>query len=308
MRIAFFGLPLAALLLSGDGHDIAFSGIAQRSAIGTRRLLRRLGPARVHVAPDAADAGVVRQLRLLQPEIIVSWFWTKKLPRAILDLAPSFGVHPSLLPRHRGPDPYFWTIDRGDEMTGVTAHVLEDQYDTGAILSQRTIRVNRDWDSWKLARALDGPSLSLLREVTRAFAAGNPPLPRAQDERLATHAPQPREDDLSIRWDRPAERIARRVRAAAPWPGAWTQIGESVVTLEQVRPTGDFPRVLWPGEAAVRPDGVAVVRAVDAALELLRGRGEDDAVLLQRDLAGLVESARTLPIAPEAKLRFDSVE
>lgn len=273
-----------------------------------RRLSHRVGVERIRVAPDADEGGVLAELRALRPELIVSWFWTKRIPRAILGLAPSVGVHPSLLPRHRGADPYFWTIDCGDEFSGVTAHVLEDQYDTGAIFSQRTIRVEHDWDAWRLARALDRPSLALLREVTRAFAEGNPPSARAQDERFATQAPQPSEEDLAIRWAWPADRIVRRVRAAAPWPGAWTQIGDRVVTLQSVRQTRDFPRALWPGEAAVRLDGVAVVRAGDEALELLCGRGEDDAVLHRTELAALVEAARTLSIASKPRLRFDAIE
>lgn len=307
MRIAFFGLPIAALLLGDDGHDIVFCGISHRGALGVRRLILRLGAERAPVAPDPNDGNVFRQLRAARPELVVSWFWPKRIPRPVLDLAPSVGVHPSLLPRHRGADPYFWTLDSGDELTGVTAHLLEEQYDTGAILSQRKIDIDSAWDAWQLARALDRPSLALLREVTHAFAAGKPPPARAQDERFATEAPQPSEEDLSLRWAWSADRIARRVRAAAPWPGAWTQIGDHIVTLERVRPTRDFPRALLPGEAAVRPDGIAVVRAGDAALELLGGRGEDEAALLQSDLAVLVERARTLSIAPRARLRFDTV-
>jgi methionyl-tRNA formyltransferase len=308
VRIAFFGLPIAALLLAADGHDLVFCGISRRGSPGARRLTRHLGVERVRSVPDASDGDVARQLRALRPELIVSWFWTTKIARPILDLAPSVGVHPSLLPRHRGPDPYFWAIDSGDELTGVTAHVLEDEYDTGAILSQRTVRIDPDWDAWRLARALDRPSLELLCDVTRAFAEGNPPSGRSQDQRLATEAPQPKDEDLSIRWGWSADRIARRVRAAAPWPGAWTQIGDLIVALERVRPTRDFPLALLPGEAAVRPDGIAVVRAGDAALELLCGRAEDDAVLLGGDLARLVESARTLSIATEARLRFEAVD
>ena len=308
MRIAFFGLPIAALLLKRDGHDIVWCGLSNPEAVGERRLTRVVGAERVYFAAGANDGAIPRQLRALRPDLIVSWFWTKKIPSSILCLAPSFGVHPSLLPRHRGPDPYFWAIDSGDELTGVTAHALEDEYDTGGIMAQRQVRLDPSWDAWQLARALDRPSLALLRDVAGAFAEGRPPAARPQDERLATVAPQPSDEDLSITWSWPAGRIARRVRAAAPWPGAWTQIGECLVTLVRVRVTLDFPRALAPGEAAVRGDGVAVVRAADVALELLSGRTEDDLVLGAHDLAAIVDSARKLFIAPRARLRFDTVD
>src|SRR5580658_2078483 len=191
MRLVFFGLPLAALLLARDGHDIAWAALCRRGAIGTRRLTRRLGRERVAVLPDLEGDEAFARVRDARPELLVSWFWTKKVPARVLALAPSVGVHPSLLPRHRGPDPSFWAIDAGDEVTGVTAHRLEVEYDTGAILAQRTLPIDPAWNGWRLARALDRPSLGLLRQVVQAHAEGRPPAGRSQDEAQATAAPEP---------------------------------------------------------------------------------------------------------------------
>lgn len=289
MRIAFVGLPLAALLLSHDGHEIVWAGICRKDALGLRRLERRLGKERVKVVPDLAKH--TSAVKELAPDLVVSWFWTKKVPRAFRETAPhgAIGVHPSLLPRHRGPDPYFWAIDAGDEVTGVTAHVLEDEYDTGAILGQTALPIDPRWNSWTLAKKLDRPSLALLRATVLAYAAGAPPLASAQDETQATPADAPADDLLEIRWNEPAERIARRIRAASPWPGAFTEIWDEIVIVTDVRVTHDFPKALHPGEAAVRSDGIALVRTSDAALELHRGRlEEDDRELDAGDLSALV--------------------
>ncbi len=294
MRIAFVGLPLAALLLARDGHTIVWAGICRRGAIGTRRLTRLLGEDRVAVVPDLARSA--RAIREAKPDLVVSWFWTKNVPRAIREAAPlgAIGVHPSLLPRHRGPDPTFWAIDSGDSETGVTAHVLDDDYDTGAILGQKRLAIDPEWSAWRLAKRLDRPSLALLRETALAYARGEPPTPRAQDEALATEAPAPEDEQLEIRWSDPAEAIARRVRAASPWPGAFTEIAGTVVTLTRARATRDAPQALDPGEAYVRGDGVVVVRAGGGGVELLAGRIEyDDAEreLDTSDLADLVRAA-----------------
>jgi methionyl-tRNA formyltransferase len=292
VRVAFFGLPLAAVLLAADGHEIAYAAACRR-ALGLRRLTTRIAPGRTHLRPDARSAATVAAVRAARPDLVVSWFWTTKLPAAILAIAPAIGVHPSLLPRHRGPDPFFAAIDAADAVTGVTAHLLDAEYDTGAILGQRELPIDPAWTAWDLARALDRPSLALLRDVVRAYAGGRAPIAAPQDESAATLAPEPGDGDLAIQWAWPAERIERRVRAAAPWPGAWTTIGERDVTLVRVRATADFPRALAPAEAAVRVDGLAVVRAGDAALELLEGRDpEDDLPLSPADLAGIVRAAR----------------
>jgi methionyl-tRNA formyltransferase len=292
-RIAYFGLPLGALLLARDGHTIAYAGACRR-APGLRRLASRVAPGRTHLKPDPASPITRSNLRAAAPDLIVSWFWTKKLPASVLALAPAIGVHPSLLPRHRGPDPYFWTIDAGDEEAGVTAHALDAEYDTGPVLGQRRIRVEPAWNAWQLARALDRPSLGLLRDVVKAFAAGNGPAAIAQDDLAATVAPEPSDEDLAVAWSWPAARIERRVRAAAPWPGAWTEVGSRIVTLVRVRPTSDFPLALEPAEATVRADGIAVVRAGEGAVELLDGRGEADEALGAADLAAIVREAQSV--------------
>jgi methionyl-tRNA formyltransferase len=281
-------------LLLADGHEIVWAGICRKGAIGTRRLVHAIGEANVAIVPDLARA--VTDVAARSPELIVSWFWTRKVEASFRALAPlgAIGVHPSLLPRHRGPDPYFWAIDAGDEVTGVTAHVLDDEYDTGAVLAQRTLVIDPRWNAWTLAKKLDRPSLALLRETVGAFAKGAPPAPVSQDESLATSAAQPSEDDLEIRWTDDAAHIARRVRAASPWPGAFTAIGDATVTLTHVRIARDNAALLGalaPGEAVVRPDGIAVVRAQDGLVELLGGRLEDedsDEELDAKALAALV--------------------
>lgn len=289
MRIAFVGLPLAALLLAHDGHTIVWAGICRRDAIGTRRLKRRLGDDAVAIVPDLAKS--VDLIAARKPDLLVSWFWTKRIPRAVRMAAPlgAIGVHPSLLPRHRGPDPTFWAIDSGDAETGVTAHVLEDDYDTGAIVAQKHIAIDPTWNAWTLAKKLDRPSLAVLRETVLAYARGTPPSPRPQDETYATDAPLPDDALLEIRWQDPAAVIARRVRAASPWPGAFTEIRGTVVALTRARATTDVPRALDPGEACVRPDGIAVVRAGDGGVELIAARiEEEEAELDPAALADLV--------------------
>jgi len=269
MRIAFFGLPLAALALLRDGHELTVAALSRKGLPGTRRLRRALGD-HVLITPRV-DASF-----RIDADLVVSWFWTKKLPLEVVRAAPlgGVGVHPSLLPRWRGPDPYFWAIDSGDEVTGVTAHRLDAEYDTGAILGSRSVRIAPAWDAWQLARALDRPSLALLREMTMAFARGAPPIEVQQDASAVTDAPEPDDALLEIDWSRDAAAIVRRIRAAAPYPGAWTFIGDEAVVVTRAT-TCRAPATLLPGESPV-VDGCAVVAASDDAVILRAGRRIDD--------------------------------
>nr|WP_275936737.1 hypothetical protein [Labilithrix luteola] len=126
--------------------------------------------------------------------------------------------------------------------------------------------------------------------------------PAAQDDRPRREPrhrrPQPSDDELELRWTEDAASVVRRVRAASPWPGAFTEIGDELLVLTRARATTNYPRTLAPGQAFVRKDGIAIVRTSDAAVELLEGRfddAEDDAPTLDASaLAEVVHAARDI--------------
>jgi methionyl-tRNA formyltransferase len=293
VRLAFFGLPLAALLLLADGHEIVFCVLSRKDSPGRRRLTRRLG-GRAHMRGDLAEEAIVETMKSAHPDLLVSWFFTAKLPMSVVRSAAAggIGVHPSLLPRHRGPDPYFAAIDQGDRVTGVTVHRIEAEYDTGAILAARELAIDPRWNAWQLARQLDRPSLALLRETVHRLAEGESIPEQDQDETRASFAPTPGDAACGLVWSWPVDRLLRRVRALAPSPGAFTEIGGRILTILDARAAPDFPRALRAGEAAVVGER-ALIRAGDAAIELLRGE-IDGELLDQRGLVAVVARSRDL--------------
>lgn len=270
LKIAFFGLPLAALLLERDGHDIVLAAICRSDAVGVRRARKHFGD-RFVMKPDATRPAFLERVRALAPDLLVSWFWTKRLPMDLVRAARAGGIgaHPSLLPRHRGPDPTYWAIASGDSETGVSVHRIEADYDTGDVLATERLPIDPAWNAWQLARALDRPSLRLIRATTLAFARGEPPPAIAQDPALATLAPAPDDDACAITWNRPTADILRHIRALAPSPGAWTEIGSTLLTVLEARAAATYPAILLPGEAVCDGDR-CLVRTADGAVELVR--------------------------------------
>jgi methionyl-tRNA formyltransferase len=200
-------------------------------------------------------------------------------------------VHPSLLPRWRGPDPCFWAIDSDDAETGVTAHRLDAEYDTGAMLGRARLPIDPSWDAWALARALDRPSLTLLRDLCRRWAAGESVREEPQRDADVTHAPAPDDALLELDWTQPASAIAHRVRAAAPYPGAWTFLGDEALVVTRAV-SAPAPKGLEPGEAAI-VDGVVVVACADGGVALRAGRRvADDDREEPLDAAGIAELLR----------------
>ncbi|MBZ0119387.1 MAG: hypothetical protein K8H88_20530 [Sandaracinaceae bacterium] len=288
-RVLYLGLPLGALCLLHDGHELAAACISRPDQPGLRRLRKKASFLGFPVLerPDLERARVQSELRSFEADLIACWFWTKRVPLEVIELVPfAFNVHPSLLPRHRGADPYFWAIAEGDRVTGVTAHALTERYDEGPILAQRELAIPEGIDAWRLARKLDRPSLALMREIVLRHAAGEPLEAVPQDDLRATQAPEPSDEDCELRFDRPARELERLVRAAAPWPGAFTEhAGETIVVLEARVVTG--PEGLGRGQGARTSDGV-VIATSDAALLVTAARAEaEDDVLRGPDVGRL---------------------
>ncbi len=288
--IAFFGLPLAALALARAGFTPALIGLGHTDAPGTRRLVRTLGDrVPILVQPELRDERVVRTIADVRPDALLSWFYPRRIPEQVLRLAPrgAFGVHPSLLPRWRGPDPYFWTLFAGERETGVTLHRLEAAYDTGAIVAQVPVAIPPSDDAWRLAKRLDRPGLALLLTCAARLRAGEALIGRPQDEALATHAPLPDEELLRIDWRRPADEVVRLVRAASPYPGASALLGEELVEVLGAEAYGaPLPRALAPAEAVWTPRGL-VIQTGDGGVRVTRVRREHGDVAREDHLRAL---------------------
>ncbi len=270
MKIAYFGLPLGALLLARDGHELTSIVLSPIDAPGRRRLAQ-LAPERLDAQGAGADldARIDAALEAAPIDLLVSWFWTRKLPARWLTRARlgGVGVHPSLLPRHRGPNPYFWAIDAGDETTGVTLHRLTAEYDDGLLLATRTLPVG-DRDSWQLARALDRPSLGLLRESVARLARGELLAEAEQDEARATWAPEPSGAELRIDFGWTTERVLRRIRALSPTPGVALEVNGVRLFVTRAVRAESFVKALLPGEAHVSDS--LVLRTSDGAVQVTR--------------------------------------
>jgi methionyl-tRNA formyltransferase len=321
-RIAYFGLPLVACLLVREGFELTVAVLPPIWAPGRRRLTRALGErvfALEGARGDEPGGALVRRARAAaideellrragKPDLIVSWYYSRRLPRAILDAARdgAIGAHPSLLPRHRGPNPFFAAIDQGDVSAGVTVHRLEASYDTGPMLLTESLEIGAR-DSWQLARALDRPSVRLLMNASRAFRDGKPPQATPQDDALATWAPEPSGALLRVDWTWSTERVLRRIRALSPVPGLALSIGRSELFVTRASAVDEYPKALEAGEAARTPRGI-VIRTMDGAILLERaqveGDDEDRAVFL--DGAGIAKATGLKRAAVRAAMPGES--
>lgn len=180
----------------------------------------------------------------MQSDLFIVAAYGKILPEGMLEL-PRFGslnVHPSLLPRWRGPSPIQYAIWHGDEEIGVTIILMDEKVDHGPIIKNSKLKIPRPrqgeaaggQDSKlttpELTRILAEQGAELLLETIPEWLTGKI-MPVPQDETRATYAKILKREDGRINWLRSAVEIERMVRAFQPWPGAytfWAQDGNKV--------------------------------------------------------------------------------
>jgi methionyl-tRNA formyltransferase len=275
MRIHYFGVPLGALALHHHGFSLSTVVIRPRDTPGLWRLRRALPPRTLLlVEPDLSNDEVQRVILSSGGELTLSWFYPRKIPSAYLQSPRgAWGFHPSLLPRWRGPDPYFWAIRAGDPDTGVTVHQLMPEYDEGPIARVERVPICADDNAVRLSRKLDRLALTMLVEFAQHVRQAGTVDAAPQRADGATAAPFPTDEQRTVRWDSDAEDVARLVRAASPWPGASAQLGAHQVDVLQAE-VATSPLVLGalvPSEAVCVPEGI-VVKAADRGVLIRRVR------------------------------------
>ncbi len=274
MSVLYFGDPRGALALLDRG--VAPLGIVhgRRGGPGWSTLLRRLKdspPIPRWMRPDLNDPSIVAALAALAPKLIVASFFPRLIPRAVLDIAPGINVHPSDLPRWRGPDPVGWALRAGDTTTAICVHWLTDGLDEGDILLREAVDIGPREHGGQLADRLEARGAELNADVALRLLAGEVIDARPQQGDISW-APLVDDDDWEIDWTQPMGAVDRLVRAAAPDPGAFTGLGDELLVVLSGRPAdpGRFA-VLEPGTPFVR-DGRFFIRCGEGAYRLDRVR------------------------------------
>ena len=211
----------------GRSGQCAFDGLAER-------LDAALVETRDINAPDTLNA-----IRKLEPELIFVVGWSQLVHDPFIAIAREgvFGMHPTLLPRHRGRAPIPWAILTGLARTGVTLfEIVDATADSGAIVGQVVVDIAPDETATTLFARLADAHVALVREFVPQLVTGTAPrIP--QDPTRASAWPKRVPADGIIDWETRAPYLYDWVRAQTrPYPGAFTYLGEDKVIVWGARP------------------------------------------------------------------------
>lgn len=187
-------------------------------------------------ATSANSESFRKQLLKLNPDIMIVASWSEKLDKKTFDMpkTATINVHPSLLPKYRGPNPYAQVIKNREKKSGVTLHLMDKNYDSGAILDQREVEI-LDTDTGKelkskTALIARGAICELLQKMSEDVV-----FPIMQKEDQATYFSN--EFDTDLDFNKPIEDTIAQIRAINPWGKTYFYYKNQVFTPNPYRLT-----------------------------------------------------------------------
>jgi len=191
------------------------------------------------LSPDK-PVDIANQLRDFRPEAAVLVAYGKIVPKSIIDIFPAgiINVHPSLLPKHRGPIPLESAILAGEQQTGLSLMSLAKEMDAGPVYAQTIVSLNGTETKQQLANDLLEIGAAMLHELLPGILEDNV-VALPQDHQAATYDSRITKQDGIIDWSKPAKQLEREIRAYAGWPRSRTTLGglEVIVTQSHAVPS-----------------------------------------------------------------------
>lgn len=245
-RFVFFGTPhLAVIVLeqlkahsltpacivtapdkpAGRGMQVAESAVALWARAHGIHTLK----------PERFDDATIAELAAVHADVFVVVAYGKILKQAVLDIPPHgiLNVHPSLLPKLRGPSPVRSAVLHDEQTTGVTIMQIDEKMDHGPILAQET-HTPTVWppEVAALETHLFTRGGQLLAEVLPRYMSGEIE-PREQEHAQATYTVLFTKEDGLLDLTQDAYQNLLKIHAYAGWPGAYffTEHGTRVKVL-----------------------------------------------------------------------------
>ena len=260
------GVPPVALMGDADPAPRARGEIPVEVRTPAARIAAAHGIALIR-EPDPNHPDAIAALERVEPDLLLLACLPYVVGRETRRAARlgALNLHPSALPRFRGPDPVFWQLHAGVDRAGVTLHVATGVLDAGPVVVQRRIRVEP-------GISVDGLTAALVRCGVRALVDALPGIERRireavpQDESVATRQPRPCGEDFRIATSWTAERAYRFIEGVRGPGTTFTVLGdEGEIEVEVERAIG-FDAPTRPGPAIERSGGTVTIRFAHGSL------------------------------------------
>ncbi len=241
-RILFIGMPDMALVclskLAAKGINIV--GVVPPSKDDpTNKLMvdtaQTLGFDIIDYNISLSDKGFLQRIKNLNADIGVVASFNKRLPKELLQLTKDgfINLHPSKLPDYRGANPYSHVIINGEEESAITLHFMDENFDTGDIISQYRFNLDLNETMGTLFYRTNQMCASMIYEALDYYETHDfPRKPQPKEgEYKKAEALSFEKKNIFIDWNKSAEEIERFIRGLNPYIGAITYYNGTILRI-----------------------------------------------------------------------------
>lgn len=179
---------------------------------------------------------IVKQLRALEPTLFIVFSYGKIIPDELLAIPQkgSLNIHPSLLPKYRGPSPVQGQILGGETDTGVSIIEMTDKVDAGPIIFQQTMKMPENATFQSLIEVLSELSVNVINTVILGYVDSKNTVVH-QDNSKATFTKIITKQDGYVNLHKMSSinplQLDKMIRAYYPWPTVWMKWQDKVMKL-----------------------------------------------------------------------------
>lgn len=247
MNIVFAGTPLLAAqqleALLKTHHKIAAvytqpdkpQGRGLKLTPSPVKIVAEQNTLRIEQPTTLKNSDAITRLAAYQPDVMIVAAYGLLLPKEVLAI-PKYGcinIHFSLLPAWRGASPVQSALLNGDAKTGVTLMLMNEGLDTGDILQQLEIAIEKDDTTESLFEKLSSLAAEYIKlhldDLVKA-------IPVPQDNQHASHAPKIQKNQACLDWQDDAFTLDRKIRAYYPWPVAFMLYQNNPIKIYRAKP------------------------------------------------------------------------
>ena len=178
---------------------------------------------------------LIQKIQELEVDAAVVCSFNYKIPKVLLNATKDgfINVHPSMLPKYRGGNPYSRVIMNGETETGVTIHFMDENFDTGDIIAQKPYHIHSKATMGTIFNELNVIGIELLLQVLQAYEIQElPRIPQPIGDFISGKGLDER--DTYINYNETAEEIERFIRALNPFIIANTTFRGNLMKIMRV--------------------------------------------------------------------------
>lgn len=165
----------------------------------------------------------LEKIKSLKPDLGVLASYGAILPKQIIELfhLGILNIHPSLLPKYKGPSPIQFSILNGDKVSGITVIKLDSQIDHGPIVSQKEVKLPENITLESGSKLLFSEGAELIQEIVQKLSNEQVVEEKPQDIKSESWTQKIEKKDGEISLSNPPQKdeLLRKIRALYPWPG-----------------------------------------------------------------------------------------